>query len=120
MPLAELEIPLANNDLGKGLVSILSGHGKSPAIRSIQMDFRASCLLAPHPHPPGTIKIYINSGSAVTEAIIRDDWCSVKHTLVTGFPGRECVDYHGALDKSVLTHGALERAEVEVPFYSHA
>lgn len=74
--------------------------------------------------------IYINSGSAVTEAIIRDDWCSVKYTLVTGFlglggggarfPGRECGDYHGALDESVLTHGALERAEVEVPFHGRA
>lgn len=62
----------------------------------------------PHPHPLGTIMIHINSGSAVTEAKIRDDWCSVKYALVTGFPGlggggagfpgRECGDYRGALD----------------------
>lgn len=74
--------------------------------------------------------IHINSGSAVTEAKIRDVWCSVKYTLVTGFPGlggggagfpgRECGDYRGALDGSVLTHRALERAEVEVPFHGRA
>lgn len=37
-----------------------------------------------------------------------------------GFPGRECVDYRGALDESVLTHGALERAEVEIPSHGRA
>lgn len=87
-------------------------------------------MASPPPPSGNNNDIYINSGSAVTEAKIRGDWCSVKYTLVTGFPGlggggagfpgRECVDYRGALDESVLTHGALERAEMEIPSHGRA